>query len=106
MAEVESLLQKKLERGSYSERETVTDNFTEDNELTVEITLAEYRSLIKSVAVMNYKIEEANKDKYERNSENTKLKERVKDLEVTLLAYRNKYGWLSTESVSEFEEGV
>lgn len=97
MAEVtETLLMQKLE-SSWNRKDAV-ENFKEDKELTVEITLSEYRRLVGIEATTKYKIDEAEKDKYERNSENTKLKERVKQLENTIFEYRKKFGDLETES--------
>lgn len=60
--------------GAYKSTE---DNFVANQELTVTITLNEYRNLIGAVAKANSKIEEANKDKYTREEENRKLKEEV-----------------------------
>ena len=97
MAEVtETLLMQKLESGW--NRKDVVDNFAEEKELTVIITLSEYRRLVSVDATTNYKVDEANKDRYERNNENAKLKERVKELENIIFEYRKKFGDLEVES--------
>lgn len=88
----ETLLSKKLERSSYWNANNLTDNFAEVKELTVEITLAEYRELVEKNAVSKYKIDEANSDKYERNKEIEILKAKNKDLELIVFQYRSKYG--------------
>lgn len=54
-----------------------TNNFVANQELTVTITLNEYRNLIGEVAKTTAKIDEANKDKYTREEENRKLKEEI-----------------------------
>lgn len=57
MTEVtETLLSQKLERSSWRAYDA-TDNFKEEKELTVEITLAEYRELISRNAKSNYELE-------------------------------------------------
>lgn len=91
MAEcTETLLSKKLETWSSDK----TDNFKEEKELTVEITLNEYRNLVKEVATKEYDIGKANGDKWAAKSENEKLKTEVKELESTVFEYRRRYGKL------------
>lgn len=81
MAETtETLLTQKLERNSWRTYDNV-DNFKEEKELTVEITLAEYRELIKNNTESDYKIKEA---KYEADTlkrENAELKKKVENFE-------------------------
>ena len=60
------------------------NNFVANQELTVTITLNEYRNLIGEAAKATAKIEEANKDKYTREEENCKLKEDVSRLKGLL----------------------
>lgn len=95
----ETLLTEKLETSSWS-RKTTIDNFVTDGEITVTITLSEYRSLVASNATKQADIEKAEKNKYERESENNKLKTRVKELESQLFEYRKQFGELE---VSEEE---
>ena len=95
MAEVvETLLNQKLDRGGYCKEWDNTDNFVEEKELTVTITLAEYRELVSDRAKSKYKIDEANNDKYTRDTQNKHLKERNKELEKLILQYRVKFGEL------------
>lgn len=60
------------------------DNFIANQELTVTITLNEYRNLIGEAAKASAKIDEANKDKYTREEENRKLKEEISKLKGLL----------------------
>ena len=71
-----------------------TNNYVIENELTVEITLNEYRELVKKVATKESDIDKANADKYEREkkimslqsendalkAENYELKKRIDEL--------------------------
>lgn len=84
MAEItETLLSQKLDRSSWRTSDA-TDNFKEEKELTVEITLAEYRDLITKVAKSNYEISKKEDENRELSSENLHLKERVEHLEKVL----------------------
>lgn len=67
-----AILDKKLNNYGYEHKD-----FIAENEITVTITLSEYRNLIKEVATKQNDIDKANKDKYERDSENKKLKTEV-----------------------------
>lgn len=100
MAEIEeSLLKRKID--SYSSE---LKDFQAENELTVEITLNEYRELIKSKAVADYEIKKANENKYKRDNENEKLKKENKELEMKLFEYRKAYGELEEKAENETEE--
>lgn len=90
------ILDRKLDRYG-----TNDNDFVADKELTVTITLNEYRDLVGKVATSNSRIDEANKNKYERDSENKTLKEKVKELETTLLKYRAEFGNLKCDDESE-----
>ena len=81
MAETtETLLTQKLDRSSWRVSEN-TDNFKEEKELTVEITLAEYRELIKNNVESNYKIKEAENESNALKKENAELKKKVENFE-------------------------
>ena len=81
MAETtETLLTQKLERNSWRTYDNV-DNFKEEKELTVEITLAEYRELIKNNTESNYKIKEAGYEADTLKRENAELKKKVENFE-------------------------
>ena len=87
------ILDKKLDRYGNN-----YNDFVADKELTVTITLNEYRDLVGKNATSSARISEAEKDKYNRNIENNTLKERVKELERKLLEYRAEYGELKSEN--------
>ena len=98
MAEVtETLLVQKLERNSWRSAEN-TDNFKEDKELTVEITLAEYRSLIKDNAESSYKLNNA-------NSKITELEKEIKVLKNTIDSYENFVKDIKVCKVDENKSG-
>lgn len=81
MAETtETLLTQKLERNSWRTYDNV-DNFKEEKELTVEITLAEYRELIKNNAESDYKIKEAKYKADTLKRENAELKKKIENFE-------------------------
>lgn len=77
------------------------DDFRAERELTVEITLSEYRELIISKATKDADINEANKDKYTREDENRELKKKNKELEFKLFEYRKKFGDLEENNENE-----
>jgi len=60
------------------------DNFVASGEITVTITLHEYRQLIKDCATAQQRIDEANNNKYTRDAENEKLKKEVSELKAQL----------------------
>lgn len=60
------------------------NNFVANQELTVTITLNEYRKLIESDTKAQQKISEANNDRYTREDENRKLKLEITDLKERL----------------------
>ena len=100
MAEIEeSLLKEKLD--SYSSE---LKDFQAENELTVEITLNEYRKLIEEKATADYRIKKAEENKYTRDEDNRKLKQENKELEMKLFEYRKHYGELVEPSEDEIKE--
>lgn len=60
------------------------NNFVAPQELTVTITLAEYRELVGRSATAQADIDAANKDKWSRDKENEKLKEEVSKLKAEI----------------------
>lgn len=66
------------------------DNLTAPQELTVTITLHEYRELVGEVATKKQDIDKANQDKYERDCENRKLKEEVAKLKEEIYNLRSE----------------
>lgn len=51
------------------------NNYVIDHELTVKITLAEYRELVTDQATMKAQIKRAEENRYSRETENKQLKE-------------------------------
>lgn len=91
MAEIEeTLLKKKLD--NYSSQ---LEDFQAENELLVEITLNEYRELVKEKALKDYKIKEAENERYAKYKENEKLKEEIKELKEKILEYKLHCGELN-----------
>ena len=72
------VLEKKMD--NYSSNNN--DNFVASQELTVTITLSEYRKLVSSDATRSEAISKANDDKYERESEIKSLKAQVEALKA------------------------
>jgi len=66
------------------------EDFVAENELTITITLAEYRSLVTSNATKQYDIAKANEDKYKRDSENKMLKEEIEALRSRIYELQNR----------------
>jgi hypothetical protein len=60
------------------------DNFVAPQELTVTITLNEYRHLVSAAATAKVDIDKANLDKFTRDQENRKLNEEVSALKAKL----------------------
>ena len=73
------LLDKKLDRYGFD-----NNDFLASGELTVTITLSEYRKLVKDVATAQARIDKAEADRYDRNSENTRLTEENNRLKAEL----------------------
>lgn len=76
---INSVLEKKLD--SYSSN---NNDFVAAQEITVTITLNEYRDLVSFKAVGQKKIDEANSDKYTRDTENAKLREEIAALKAEI----------------------
>lgn len=76
---INTVLEKKLD--SYS---SSNNDFVAAQEITVTITLNEYRDLVSFKAVGQKKIDEANSDKYTRDTENAKLREEIAALKAEI----------------------
>ena len=87
-----AILDKKMEHYGWNGKDYVAEN-----ELTITITLAEYRELVQSAATKQYDIAKANEDKYKRDSENKMLKEEVECLRAKIYELQN---------TCNFERGV
>lgn len=79
-----TILDKKIEHYDWK-----ANNFVAEGELTITITLSEYRELISSNATKQHDIAKANADKYERDSENARLKNEVEVLRAKLYEMQN-----------------
>ena len=79
-----TILDKKMEKYCWEGKDYVAEN-----ELTITITLAEYRELIASNATKQYDIAKANEDKYKRDAENKMLKEEVDALRARIYELQN-----------------
>ncbi len=73
------LLDKKLNRYGFD-----NNDFLASGELTVTITLSEYRKLVKDVATAQARIDKAEADRYDRNRENERLTEENNRLKAEL----------------------
>ncbi len=79
-----TILDKKIEHYDWKAKD-----FVAEGELTITITLAEYRGLVASEATKEHAISKANADKYERDAENARLKEEVNSLRAKLYGIQN-----------------
>lgn len=73
------ILDKKMESYGFDRKD-----FLADGELTVTITLQEYRKLVSENATAQTRIDKAEDDKYKRNAENEALKEENSKLKAEL----------------------
>lgn len=76
-------------------------NFAIDGELTVTITLSEYRELIKTSATKEAAIKKAEESKWERDSENKKLKEENAALKTELYELKKRLDKAGANDTSE-----
>ena len=74
-----TILEKKMDTYGNNNKD-----FVAPGELTVTITLDEYRDLVSSDATRKSQIDEANADKYERNQKIEKLTKEVEELKAEL----------------------
>lgn len=73
------LLDKKLDRYGFD-----NNDFLAAGELTVTVTLSEYRKLVKDVATAQARIDKAEADRYDRLRENERLTEENSKLKAEL----------------------
>ena len=79
-----AILDKKMEHYDWKSKD-----FVAEGELTITITLAEYRALIASEATKQHDIAKANADKYSRDEENARLKNEVAALREKVYELQN-----------------
>lgn len=65
-------------------------NLTIDNELTVTITLYEYRELIKKVAISDNEIDKARSEKYALQRQISTLEEKIQTLKSVIAGDRDE----------------
>ena len=94
------VLEKKLEKASDYGNSSGMYNLTCDQELRVTITLAEYRDLITKVATRDAAVDQANKDKYSRESENKRISEENAKLKAELYELKKKLDEADTQQPS------
>ena len=90
------LLDKKLDRYGFE-----NNDFLAAGELTVTITLSEYRKLVKDVATAQARIDKAETDRYDRNRENERLTEENNRLKAELYEMQK-----ASEVIDKDEENV
>ena len=97
------ILQKKI--GNYNLKE---DNFVAPAEITVTITLSEYRSLVANDATRKQAIDKANEDKFNRETEikavreeNTRLKGENYDLKTMIDSLKEQIAELTGKDVAD-----
>ena len=73
------ILDKKMDGYSFEKKD-----FVASGEITVTITLGEYRKLIADNATAQQRIDKADEDKYSRNAENEALKKENAELKAEL----------------------
>lgn len=75
------------------------NNFLAQSELTVTITLGEYRDLVEKVTTRDSAIKAAENDKYKRDTENEKLIKEVAALKAELYELQKKGDKENTDEV-------
>lgn len=81
-----TILDKKIEHYDWRAKD-----FVAEGELTITITLAEYRELIASSATKKQDIDKANEDKYIRDEENKWLKSECEALRAMVYELKNRF---------------
>ena len=107
----EKILEARKENLDYNEKVDY-DNYVVSQELTVTITLNEYRNLISNKAKHKTKIQEIKDEKhkewqgrYEAERERDKYKDKLTEANEMLNAYMKAYGIMEIDADDEDEEG-
>lgn len=77
------------------------NDFVLDKEITVTITLHEYRKLVENDATTKSRIEEANTEKWNLRKENEELKKQVAELKDKIVNTKISEVTINYESVSD-----
>lgn len=86
------LLDKKIDSYSFDR-----NDYLASGELTVTITLSEYRKLVKDCATAQTRIDQAEDDRYKRNAENEALKKENSELKAELYEMKKASEVVDTE---------
>ena len=100
---LESILENKIDR--YESR-NAKHNFVVETELTVTITLDEYRELIGANATRQKAIDEANTDKYARENKIKEQEKVINDLKLELAELKAKLYELTKADTTSCEKEV
>lgn len=77
------------------------NDFVLDNEITVTITLHEYRELVENDATSKARIEDANNEKWKYYRENEELKKQVAELKDRIVNTKVSEVTINYESISD-----
>ena len=77
------------------------NDFVLDNEITVTITLHEYRELVENNATSKARIEDANNEKWKYYRENEELKKQVAELKDRIVNTKVSEVTINYESISD-----
>ena len=87
-----TILDKKMEHYRWE-----ANDYVAEGELTITITLSEYRALIASHATKQHDIALANEDKYKRDNENKMLNEEVEALRAKVYELQTHFARCAVE---------
>jgi len=77
------------------------NNYVLGGEITVQITLSEYRELVRSDATKRHDIEEANDGKWKREQENKSLREENQRLKEEIYDLKKRLEQYTCEAIEE-----
>lgn len=94
----EKIVDKKLDYGFEK------NNYMLGGEITVQITLSEYRELVRSDATKRHDIEEANDGKWKREQENKSLRDENQRLKEEIYELKKRLEQYTCEHIEEEKE--